>query len=1513
MTKRKQASGLTACCAKALLAIVVAGSAITPLPSIGTQVAFAEGGPTSQDAVFAADLKVKGGTSVTIASSGVSSNQIWFAPAGTTSFVAGVTMTRATNGVATKINAPSRSGTYKLYVLDSARRASLASIATLTVDSDAPTTQNVVFSAARMVKGGATMPINPSGDETNTIWIAPSGTSKFAAAANMTRSVSGNATEMSAPANPGSYRVYVVDEVGNVSPASTAVLTVKNTPPTNQNTVFPASVKKKANGDVPLSSSGVIGNSVWFAPAGTTSFAEGPTMTKAANGTARTIKAPGTDGVYNLYVLDEAGNVSAPSKAVLTVDGQSPTNQDVVFSANVSKKSGASVTIVSSGDTTNQIWFAPAGTTSFAAGPTKTKAASGTATTILAPSTVGQYKLYIVDSAGNVSPESAATLTVDNSVSSVQNTVFASNRTVKGGAPVTIVSSNVATNEIWFAPASAKSFTAGPTMTKAADGLATTINAPTTAGTYKLFVKTAAGDISPASTAALTVDNTPPTNQNTVFSANTAKTSGGAVKIGSAGDAGGFVWFAPAGTTVFAEGPTMTRATGTAVTIAAPAVEGAYKLYVFDTAGNQSAASNATLTVDNTPPSNQNAVFPYNVLQKGGAAVAIYGSGNATDQIWFAPEQAPSAFVAGPTMTKAGSGTASTIAAPSAAGVYRLYVVDAAGNVSPPSTATLTVNNAVPTSQDTVFGASVRVRGGAWVSIAGTGDPSQEMWFAPNGTKTFTDNGTTMTMTSGSATGIDAPTTNGAYKLYIRDSLGRVSAPSAATLTVSNAPPSNQNAVFTASITRQGGADVTINSSGDPSNEVWFAPSGAVSFYESDTMTMADSGLANTIAAPNNEGVYKLFIRDSAGNVSPESTATLTVRNSGPTVQNNVFPQNTWRKGGTSVAIASAGNPAYQIWFASPGTSEFSPDSSTTRAASGTSTSMLAPSDEGEYKLFVVDELGNVSAESNASLFVDNTAPSLSSNEIDGSLLTLVYDEPLLSSSVPAANSFVVAVNGIARSIQSITIVEDAVRIRLLSPVTSEQTVTVGYSRGETKLQDAAGNAADSFSEEEASNMTSEDGSADPGETQTDGEQTGSGNLSVASNGVTISASSTPVSLRNKSYAKAAIDATTLTGAFDAWKGRSGISHKLRIEADDSTGAARIELAGDALAAGRKASADAVVRVTFGAASYELPVRAIDPDALAKSLGVATKNVRIVIQAELLSGDEAQRIADQAAAAGATTVSGSYDFVVYAEATGKTPLEVKTFAGGYMTRTIALDEEVDPARATGAIVDRETGELSFVPTMFESPGGTPMAVMKRPGNSTYVVVTAEKSFADLDGHWAQDDIVMLASKLIVKGISDDEFGPDNKITRAQFTSLLVRSLGMAENRDAANFLDVAQGAWYAGAVGAAVKAGIVSGYDDGRFGPDDNITREQMAVMVASALRAAGKEAAVGDRQDELLEVFLDAPFISSWAQAAVAMSVEAGIINGMTDITFEPAVNATRAQAVVVLRKLLQYAEFMN
>jgi hypothetical protein len=190
-----------------------------------------------------------------------------------------------------------------------------------------------------------------------------------------------------------------------------------------------------------------------------------------------------------------------------------------------------------------------------------------------------------------------------------------------------------------------------------------------------------------------------------------------------------------------------------------------------------------------------------------------------------------------------------------------------------------------------------------------------------------------------------------------------------------------------------------------------------------------------------------------------------------------------------------------------------------------------------------------------------------------------------------------------------------------------------------------------------------------------------------------------------------------------------------------------------------------------------------------------------------------------------------------------------------------------------------------------------------------------KTFSDIQGHWAQGDIELLAFKMLIKGKSETAYAPGSNITRAEFAALLVRALGLKEGTiEKGRFKDVAAAAWYAGSVAAATRDNIIKGYDSSFFKPNEIITREEMVVMISRAARVAGKDVALsGSEQEEQLDKFKDKHKISSWAAKDVALAAEAGIINGMPGGIFAPQTNADRAQSAAILKRFLTYINGMG
>lgn len=177
----------------------------------------------------------------------------------------------------------------------------------------------------------------------------------------------------------------------------------------------------------------------------------------------------------------------------------------------------------------------------------------------------------------------------------------------------------------------------------------------------------------------------------------------------------------------------------------------------------------------------------------------------------------------------------------------------------------------------------------------------------------------------------------------------------------------------------------------------------------------------------------------------------------------------------------------------------------------------------------------------------------------------------------------------------------------------------------------------------------------------------------------------------------------------------------------------------------------------------------------------------------------------------------------------------------------------------------------------------------------------QDGFMDVDdSYWAKDDINTAVERGIVSGTGDGNFKPEESVTRAEFSKMILNTLKLDGQTYENEFSDVSSGDWYAEIVAACSKLGIVSG-SDGMFRPNDVIKREEMAKMVILAYRTV-------EENDDFTSSeisFSDSSKISDWAIEFASECAYRGFITGMPDGTFAPSDNATRAQAAVVANRL--------
>lgn len=172
--------------------------------------------------------------------------------------------------------------------------------------------------------------------------------------------------------------------------------------------------------------------------------------------------------------------------------------------------------------------------------------------------------------------------------------------------------------------------------------------------------------------------------------------------------------------------------------------------------------------------------------------------------------------------------------------------------------------------------------------------------------------------------------------------------------------------------------------------------------------------------------------------------------------------------------------------------------------------------------------------------------------------------------------------------------------------------------------------------------------------------------------------------------------------------------------------------------------------------------------------------------------------------------------------------------------------------------------------------------------------------SDLGQHWAKATIELLVGQGIISGYPDGTFKPNQTITRAEFVALLVRALKLEPTGSGKIFGDTTDH-WARDTIAIAGSYGIVSGYDENTFGPNNPITREQMAVMAVKAIKLTS----VSSVSEEIK--FIDNRQISSWAKSSVSAAVKKRIMVGYPDNSFKPQGTATRAEAASVIHNLIR------
>ncbi len=237
------------------------------------------------------------------------------------------------------------------------------------------------------------------------------------------------------------------------------------------------------------------------------------------------------------------------------------------------------------------------------------------------------------------------------------------------------------------------------------------------------------------------------------------------------------------------------------------------------------------------------------------------------------------------------------------------------------------------------------------------------------------------------------------------------------------------------------------------------------------------------------------------------------------------------------------------------------------------------------------------------------------------------------------------------------------------------------------------------------------------------------------------------------------------------------------------------------------------------------------------------------------------------------------------------PVDNKRFRAGDTCRVLVLSDDGAAERTSGQCIKKNDALFVRVET-------THLSIF-------VVMRDAALPFTDVaDTAWYADAVQYVYESGLMTGVSESEFAPDGTATRGQIVTILWRLAGSPVVNYAMRYADADEGAWYGEAVRWAASTGVVTGYSESSFGPNDAITREQLAAILYRYVKTQG-QGFTGMWYFPLR--YDDAASISSWADEAMHWCVMKGLLNGTSETALSPQLTATRAQLAAILQRFCE------
>lgn len=420
-------------------------------------------------------------------------------------------------------------------------------------------------------------------------------------------------------------------------------------------------------------------------------------------------------------------------------------------------------------------------------------------------------------------------------------------------------------------------------------------------------------------------------------------------------------------------------------------------------------------------------------------------------------------------------------------------------------------------------------------------------------------------------------------------------------------------------------------------------------------------------------------------------------------------------------------------------------------------------------------------------------------------------------------------------------------------------------------------------------------------------------NVSVMINGKVVNTGTEKSdTINGKTQVVFTLDSKSVNNQIDEALKTPSLYNQITVPVTGTGDSVRVHLSGDSVQ--KLSDNNFKISVQEKSVEYRINANEVSVLEIADKLGLTDlANLDVEVQINKFDSDELNAVITSAKSYGHSIVFEPVEFKVIVRGTvasGVTEEITVSKFNNYVERVLEIPSDVDPSTITTGVVFNKDGSYSHIPTVVFELNGKWYAKLSSLTNSKYSVVSSQIALQGLSGHWAEQTLNNMASRLILTTIKD--LNPDHAVTREDFADYLVRAIGLYRegNIDYVNaFTDITT-LNKQSAISAAKEWGIINGYVDGTFRADKNLTREEAIAMISKAMDIIK----FNDSQPiNLSATFADADSVSDWARFHVIRVCSAGILNVQSNDALSPKGILTHAEALTAIENLLIASELIN